>query len=384
LLLILNITMKNISKWIFLAKTPDLGDASIKKLWDYFGSIDAILNANPNDLSKIEGLPKKGIKAFLELREEIKMVETKIPENIKVLTFEDENYPEILFQIHDPPPVIYYKGDFLKNFDKSIAIVGTRKASNYGINVARKIAFELSKLGIIIISGMALGIDTAAHEGALEAGGKTIAVLGCGVNVLYPPENIDLRDKIITSGAILSEFPLNDPVDNWKFPKRNRIVSGLSLGTIIIEGGYKSGAMITAKLALDQGREVFAVPGNIESELSKGPHWLIKQGAKLVEGVDDIIDEFQHIISLNQYKSLLPVKEIKKIEIQLSFEESNILKFISNEPMHIDEIVRRSELVISKVLITLSQLEIKKLVKQLPGKMFIIEKSSLYHMPNFC
>jgi len=358
-----------IKKWLKLKKIPHLGNAGIKKLWDCFGSIDDIWSADTFVLDKIEGLSKKAIKSFIENRDKININDVKIPDDINILAFDSENYPKNLLNIHDPPSIIYVKGSVLPQDDKSIAIVGTRNATRYGIDMAKKFAYELSKLGITIVSGMALGIDTAAHEGAILAKGRTIAVLGCGPDIIYPPENKDLRNSIISSGCIFSEYPPKDPPENWKFPSRNRIISGLSLGTIVIEGGYESGAMITAKQALEQGREVFALPGNIESKSSKGPHWLIQQGAKLVENVEDILEELENVINVGTrlIASVPPIIDYSRFPI----DEQTILKIIISDPVHIDEITAKSGMEISKTLSIISKLEILGLIKQLPGKYFV-------------
>lgn len=283
----------------------------------------------------------------------------------------DPEYPKNLLNIYDPPENLYIKGSFLSQDSKSIAIVGTRKPTHYGLSVAKKLAYELASLGITIVSGLALGVDTEAHKGALEANGRTIAVIGTGLNIIYPPENAQLTDQIISSGAVVSELTPDTAPANWTFPRRNRIISGLSVGVIVIEGGYKSGAMITAKLALEQGREVFAVPGNIESENSKGPHWLIKQGAKLTENIDDVLDELTHLINIpSSERKINPAKEIDYSAITL--EEQLVLKQISREPISVDKISYLSGLEISKILVLISQLEIKRFIKRLAGNTFVL------------
>jgi DNA processing protein len=234
------------------------------------------------------------------------------------------------------------------------------------LDIAKKFAKELAEIGFTIVSGLAEGIDTQAHIGALNGGGKTIAVFGCGIDMIFPAENRSLAEKIEQNGALISEYPAGHPTAKWTFPRRNRIIAGLSAGVIMIEGGYESGAMITAKLALDEGREVFAIPGNVELEQTKGPHWLIKQGAKLVESVDDILEEFN-------IKRIVETIESKKIDYsQLSIEECNIMQILNKEPKHVDEISLKSKHDISNTLSLLSILEIKGLVKQLPGKYFVI------------
>jgi len=293
---------------------------------------------------------------------------------MKILKLEDKQYPLNLKNIYDPPEALYVEGEFSSEDNKAIAIVGTRKATYYGLSAAKRFARELVSLGITIVSGMALGIDAAAHEGALEGGGKTIAVLGTGLNVVYPEENLELFEKIKKNGAIVSELKPDDGPTNWTFPRRNRIISGLSLGVIVVEGGYKSGAMITAKLALDQGREVFAIPGNIESELSQGPHWLIKQGAKLVENIDDILCELEHVLKIPASIAKNKINKKTKIDASmLTLEEQIIYRELSYSPVHIDDIVNKTGFTISQVLILLSQMEMKRFIEQLPGKLFIIK-----------
>lgn len=213
---------------------------------------------------------------------------------IKIIKSSDKEYPELLKKIYDPPGELYAKGDTTLLNSKCLAIVGTRRATDYGLRTARRFAYELAQCGFTIVSGLAEGIDTEAHIGTLEAGGKTIAVFGCGIDQIFPAANKGLANDIEKSGALISEYGPGTPTAKWTFPRRNRIISGLSLGVVMVEGNYESGAMITAKLALDEGREVFAVPGNIEIDQTKGPHWLIKQGAKMAESVDDILEGIQH------------------------------------------------------------------------------------------
>ena len=270
---------ENLLYWLALNKIQGLGPIKTKKLLDQYGSARAICAALNYSTAESE----REIEAIKEAK-------------VGILTLDDEEYPKSLRNIYDPPPVIYLKGDFLPQDQKAIAIVGTRKATSYGLDAARKLAFQLAQMGITIVSGLALGIDTAAHAGALEAKGRTIAVLGSGVDQVFPASNKKLAEEIILNGAVVSEFSLGQMPETWTFPQRNRIISGLSVGVIMVEGHYDSGAMITAKLALEQGREVFAVPGNIGLDQTKGPHWLIKQGAKLVESVEDVLEELKHQI----------------------------------------------------------------------------------------
>lgn len=285
---------------------------------------------------------------------------------IQVLKITDKEYPELLKKIHDPPEALYLRGDagFLNG--RCIAVVGTRTATSYGKEIANRLSQDLSRCGFTIVSGLASGIDTEAHKGALAAGGATIAVFGCGIDTIFPRENTELAEEIEKRGTLVSEYDSGVPGAKWTFPRRNRIISGLSVGVVMVEGHWDSGAMITAKLALDEGREVFAVPGKVDIDQTKGPHWLIKQGAKLVENVDDILDEFNM-----QRTSGGEVAKAADYS-QLSIEEGKIVSCLTKEPKHIDEISALSKLSSQEALGLLSILEIKGLVKQLPGKYFII------------
>jgi DNA processing protein len=283
-------------------------------------------------------------------------------EEIKTLTIEDKNYPKILKKIPNPPKILYIKGD-LKLEGPTLAVVGTRRCSNYGKRVTVEIVGQLAESGFMIVSGMARGIDTLAHRTALEKNGKTIAVLGSGVDKesIYPKENIKLAEKIAQSGAVISEFPPKTPGFKSNFPKRNRIISGLSLGVLVVEGKLKSGALITARCAFAQKRKVFAVPGSIYSPNSGACHFLIKKGAKLVESAQDILKEFNVL------------KEIKRKEIEGETEEEKIiLSTLKREALHIDQIIETTNLSPPKVMATLTILESKNKIKNLGGNVFVI------------
>jgi DNA processing protein len=284
---------------------------------------------------------------------------------INTLKISDKEYPELLKKIYDPPKELYIKGAIASLSGKCLAIVGTRKATEYGKRIARELAKGLAQSGFTIVSGLAEGIDTEAHLGALEAGGKTIAVFGCGIDIVFPSKNTALADEIEKKGALVSEYGPGIQGAKWTFPRRNRIISGLSLGVVMVEGHWESGAMITAKLALDEGREVFAVPGNVELDQTKGPHWLIKQGAKLIENVDDILEEFDMGRASGG-------KANKPDHSQLSIDEMKIISFLTREPKHIDELSAQSGMSAHEALGILSMLEIKGQVEQLPGKYFIL------------
>jgi len=341
--------------WLAVNMVDGIGPIKLKKLLDEHSSIEKVCEVTNASLQQAE----QEIKRAGEM-------------NTSLLSLADDHYPELLKNIYDPPPILYVKGNDLDPADKAIAIVGTRKASRYGKETAHRLAYELACLGFTIVSGMAQGIDTAAHQGALEARGKTIAVFGTGVDKIFPASNRQLAKEIEASGSLVSEFPLGTWTEKGHFPRRNRIISGLSMGTIVIEGHYKSGAMITAKQALDQGREVFAVPGNIGFDQSKGPHWLIKNGAKLVESVEDVLEEFNMVKPEGITNFELRMTNEGRHYPELSDEEKRIVKVLSLEPKHIDSISIEAKLAIPQVSSLLLMLEVKKVIRQLPGKLFIL------------
>jgi DNA processing protein len=292
---------------------------------------------------------------------------------ITLITYQDDDYPEKLKNIYDLPPFLYVRGSLMKD-DINIAIVGSRRATTYGKYTTERISRELAQKGVTVVSGMARGIDSAAHRGALAARGRTIAVLGSGLDVIYPPENKILFSEIIENGAVISEFPMGTPPIAANFPSRNRIISGMSYGVLVVEAGEKSGSLITARLALEQGREVFAVPGSVETPASRGTNRLIKEGAKLIENAEDILEEIipqlektkvlnETLTSENEAK--LPAKEIKLTKI-----EKQVADFIFDKRIHVDDIIAATNLSPADVLSTLMSLELKNLVTQHPGKYF--------------
>lgn len=353
--------------WLALSFIPGIGRVFYKKLIEHFGSPEKVLSTSAQELKKINGIGEKLARNILNYRwkEEVdKELSCILKENVKVITLSDEAYPENLKKIYDPPPFIYIKGDIKKEDNRAIAIVGSRKATTYGRLMAEKLSKDLAYYGVTVVSGMARGIDTFSHKGALSAGGRTLAVLGSGIDVIYPPENKQLLEDIFRSGAVLTEFHFSTPPEGVNFPSRNRIISGLSLGVVIIEATSDSGSLITAAAALDQGREVFAVPGNITSRTSAGTNKLIKKGAKLVEDVADILEEILPQIEKRSGKEEAPRPE-------LTLEEETIYSLLSDEPKHIDLISRESGMTPNKVLSLLLRMEIKDAVRQLPGKSFI-------------
>jgi DNA processing protein len=355
--------------WLALRCLKAIGYRQCVKLLDSFHDPKALFYASKDRLKKL-GLKEEAI-SIIHSQKWVKEVEAELQKikanQIELITYNDPRFPPLLKQIPDSPPFLYLKGDaeVLNSF--CIAIVGTRRASFYGLKIATRLAISLAELGFSVVSGLARGVDTAAHKGSLQAQGKTIAVLGCGLDVIYPSENKKIYAEIEKNGAIISEFPLGTPPLAKNFPLRNRLISGLSLGVVVIEASLRSGSLITAKWALEQGREVFAVPGPIDGFHNKGTHALIKQGAKLVETVIDILEELNLAVELN----LNPSNKTPTIaNIELDPLSQNILSFLQT-PKSLDEIALTLEKDIVSLSSLLTMLEIKGLVKQLPGKQYI-------------
>jgi DNA processing protein len=358
--------------WIGLSSIPGVGRITFRKLVDLFGSPERALFASREDLRKIGMLSDKVAAAIgsFPWQEHAKQEVAKAAEaNVAIVTADSPAYPESLRHAPDSPPYLYVKGELQAQDRNSIAIVGTRKPTHYGMTVTRRIASELSSAGFTIVSGMARGIDTQAHRGSLAAKGRTIAVLGCGIDVVYPPENKGLMEEIIQAGrgAVVTENPFGTQPESGYFPARNRIISGLSRGTVIIEAAEDSGSLITAKYTLEQGRKLYAVPGNIGSLTSKGTNSLIKQGAILVEGVEDILRNLG--MDKQDKGSAISARPLPA----LTREETTVLCCITNEPKHIDIIMKESGANAGKLSGVLINLELQGLTKQLPGKYFVRE-----------
>jgi DNA processing protein len=355
--------------WLALSLTPGVGSILIKRLLDRFNTPEAVFRAPMKELLKIEGL---GEKVAGEIRKGPS--EKKVEKELNflkelggtILTFKDDAYPKRLRDIYDPPALLYARGALKKEDELAVAIVGSRKTSPYGRWITEKVGQELARHGVTIVSGMARGIDSVAHKGAISGGGRTIAVLGCGVDVVYPSENRNLFNQIIDQGAILSEFPMGSPPEGGHFPRRNRIISGLSFGVVVVQASAESGALITASYALEQGREVFAVPGNVGAEGSRGTNRLIKEGAKLVETSEDILEEI-----LPQWtKEGETIQEVESPRKDLNKEEMTLYQLLGETPMHIDVIIRESRFDPGRVSSLLLDLELKGLISQWPGKCF--------------
>lgn len=310
-----------------------------------------------------------------DFRDELEGIRTH---QVRLLTLADVDYPRSLRWIADPPSVLYIRGRLAASHQLALAVIGSRKPTPYGKMSAQRFGQTLAEHGYTVVSGLARGIDSLAHRGALQAGGQTLAVLGSGINVVYPPENQGLYEQICSQGAVLSEFPLNTKPDRWNFPRRNRIISGLALGTLVIEAAANSGSLHTARYALDQGREVFAVPGRIDAPNSRGTNDLIKKGAKLVESIDDILDELPEVVRTSAQQVRTSVQQAEDLEealatipADLSPQEAQILALLSPDETHIDAIMETSQLPVHMVAGILLTLELKELVQQFPGKFFV-------------
>ena len=336
-----------------------------------FGSAQNVLSASAADLTS-RGLTEETAGKIIHfdkeifLQEELKLIKQH---DVDIVTFQDDEYPSLLKNIVDAPVVLYFKGT-LKTIDSpAVAIVGSRKASVYGMNTAEKLAISLAEVGISVVSGMARGIDTSAHQGALKAQGLTIAVLGSGLATIYPPENKKLFDGIMERGVVLSEFPMTTPPLAYNFPRRNRIISGLSLGVIVVEAFKKSGALITSRLAAEQGREVFAVPGNIDTPQSQGPNYLIQQGVKLVMCLQDILEEIKPHLR-ESLGTQMPLESKSAALPDLTEEERRIYESLGLEAVHMDILIDRLQVSLPQLFPILLNLQLKNLIKELPGKYF--------------
>ena len=361
---------KELSYWLALQRVVGVGSVLAKRLIEHFGGPEAVFSAPERALREVEGIGSRVVSSLkhFDQWEDVAREEMLIEKNqVVIITMRDRQYPKNLLSTYDPPPFLYVRGEIQEKDTLAVAVVGSRMGSDYGRMATERISYELAQKGVTIVSGMARGIDSAAHQGAIRACGRTIAVLGCGIDTVYPPENRELFSEIAARGAVVSELPLSTPPLPVNFPKRNRIISGLSLGVVVVEASSKSGSLITARLALEQGREVFAVPGSIDSARSRGTHQLIKQGARLVEGADDILAEI-----LPQWEAPQRVKKEKtEREHELTGGSRTILDLLSLNPLHIDDLISRSSMRSGEVASILLDLELKGWLRQLPGKMFV-------------
>jgi DNA processing protein len=384
---------ESLKYWIALKAVEEIGCVGFRTLLQAFSTPREIFSATAQTLRAIPGIgPKTAdhIRSFSDWGMAEREIERARELEVAIVTCEDPTYPGNLLNIYDYPPLLYVKGS-LNPEEICVAVVGSRLASVYGRYTTEKISRELALQGITIVSGLARGIDAAAHRGALAGKGRTIAVLGCGLDIIYPPENEGLARVVATHGALLTEFPFGTPPNPPNFPSRNRIISGISLGVVVVEAGEKSGSLITARIAAEQGRSVFAVPGEIGAAGSRGTHRLIKQGAKLIENVEDILEEIlpqatmppsaSHRLSPASQpdeatpapggKDVLTMKNIA----ELGDAEQKLLALIPTRPIGIDPLITSSGLTAQEVLNALLILELRGLIRQIPGKQFLRKES---------
>ena len=351
--------------WIGFTLVKGIGAVRFQRLLDHFGNAELAWRANPAELAEA-GLSPKVIERLVALREKVdlsRVWEQTQSKGIQVLTWMDETYPERLKEIEQPPPVLYLRGEYLPEDTWAVAIVGTRRVTPYGRQVTEEIASYLAANGITVVSGLARGVDSIAHNAALKAGGRTLAVLGSGVDRIYPPENRALAEQIIERGVVLSDYAPGTPPESSNFPPRNRIISGLSMGVVVVEAGKTSGALITAEFAAEQGREVFAVPGNILAPQSKGTNKLIQQGALPLLSASDIMQAL-NLTRLGQHKAArkaLPADDV----------EAKLLDAMGEEPQHVDEIRNQTGLPVEKVSATLVMMELKGMVRQVGNMQYV-------------
>ncbi len=351
--------------WVGFNLVKGIGARRMQSLLAYFGSAEAAWKAEPEFLQSA-GLSPRLVNACVQMRgsDSLKQTWDRIHAlDIQVLTWQDEHYPDRLADLDQSPPVLYIRGTLQPDDDWSVGIVGTRRLTSYGRQVTQEVAGTLARNGITVVSGLARGIDGVAHQAALTAGGRTLAVLGCGVDQIYPPEHRSLAEQIMAHGALISDYAPGTPPDATNFPPRNRIISGLSRAVVVIEAGEQSGALITAAFAADQGREVFAVPGSIYAVQSKGTNLLIQQGARPLLSPQDILETLKlgNISQQQAARTALPADEI----------EAQLYSLLSLEPMHVDEIRAQTKIPIEKVSAALVMMELKGMVRQVGGMQYV-------------
>jgi len=357
--------------WIGLKAVSGIGNVAFRRLLERFDTPEAALKAPSGALAGIRGITPAVIDAIHNgewrriAEEECRRLESAA---VHLVTYVSPDYPKSLFEIPDPPPFLYIRGE-LRSHEPAIAIVGSRRATAYGLMTTGKLAGELAGHGVCIVSGMARGVDTAAHKGALQAGGRSIGVLGCGVDKIYPPENRALFDEMADKGCLVSEFPLGTLPLAENFPRRNRIISGLCSGVLVVEAAEKSGSLITAQYALEHGRDVFAVPGNISFATSRGSNRLIKQGAKLVDCVEDLLEELPGFADRT---AETPLFQKPARTFALTPKEAVIYELLARSPLHIDDIISQTELTAGEVSSMLLHLELKGAITPLPGTHYAI------------
>jgi len=358
--------LANIKSWLRLSKL-ELTPRRAASLIEHFGSPEAVFAAKESELRSVEGLTGRSLEKLLspEPADLDKSVEVLEKNNIRLIPFTDKDYPSNLLQIIDPPVVIFVRGEIKESDKFAVAIVGSRRASIYGKSMAEKIARDLTNHGLTIISGGARGVDAAAHKGALSTGGRTIAVLGCGIDVCYPKEYKELYNRIAENGAVISEFPPGTSPEGWRFPARNRIISGLSLGVLVVQAPVDSGALITARYAQEQGREIFVLPGNVDDIRNQGCHELIRDGATLIESAEHILED------LGIHAEDVPKPQLAFEFESLNDEERKLVEALSLQPKHVDQIILETKIPAPQAIGTLTMLEMKGLVKRVPGNSYV-------------
>ena len=353
---------------IALNMVPNLGPVRLRKLLEVFETPERVLLARAGELKSVDGIGKEVAEGIATWESHVDLAAelTRIADfGAQVFTRESPEYPPDLREIYNPPIVLYVWGTLIARDHRAVSVVGSRKTSHYGLDCAKKLSYQLAYAGLTVVSGLARGIDTAAHQGALAAQGRTVAVIGSGLMQLYPPENQGLAEKIIESGAVVTEFPMEFPPARENFPYRNRIVAGWGQGLLVVEAGLNSGALITAGQAIDQGRQVYAVPGPIDRPTSAGSNRLIQQGAKLVTGASDILDDLNILIPAEP-----AARSISATSETLTEEEQTVLKTLEEGETSLDDLVTKCRLPIQKVSSTLLALEMKRRVKALSGQYF--------------
>ncbi len=363
--------MRDVRYWVGFNRVYGVGPAKVRALLDHFGELEAAWNAEPSDLREA-GLDRRSIENLLTVRKTIDLdqeIDRVQQTGARIVIWDDVDYPPLLKSLPDAPPVLYIKGELTAaDREWTVAIVGTRRASAYGRQVAETLAADLARNGITIVSGLARGIDAFAHEAALKVGGRTLGVLACGIDQVYPPEHAKLAARLLEHGALLTEAPCGSPPEGGNFPARNRIISGLSLGTIVVEAAETSGALITSDRALEQGREVFAVPGNIFAKTSRGTNNLLKEGATLVTEAQDVLEalNLKMVTAHSEARAVIPEDPT----------EAKLFALLSNDPTHVDYLVRESGLPVSQVSSTLALMELKGSVRQVAGMQYVVAREA--------
>ena len=372
-----------IELWLKLIRAEGVGPTLFKRLLEYFDDVETILGASSSQLTKVEGIGNKTAERIVRTRRDFDAEkELALADKLGVwlIHLDDERYPPALKAIYDPPPVLYVKGTLSRADNLAMAIVGCRRCTHYGTEQANRFSHLLASAGFTIVSGLARGIDSAAHRGALAAKGRTIAVQGCGLANIFPPENKKLFEQITESGAVISELPLTYEPLAENFPARNRIIAGLSMGVLVVEATHRSGALISAQAALENNREVMAVPGRIDSPASIGCHRLIKQGARLIDSVEEIMDALGYVgDGLKDHAQTTAAEAENKASqtlfdtsrLNLSPDETAILQHLNSEPVHVEELIVQTQLSAGKVHAAMIHLQLKGLIKQLPGNLYI-------------